>query len=227
MMFASRITSIGEKDKVLEVGPGGNPFHRSDVLLEKKFNKHEQFEQRGGTPELKTNKTIVYYSGLSFPFKSDEFDYVICSHVIEHVEEEEIPFFLSELQRVAKRGYIEFPTAYYDYLYNFDVHKTFVYYDGDKINFSSKKNFNLDSFKPIQNFFHTTLELGEESILESYRTLFFQGFEWNEEIKSKKVSSLKYLTFPLDSINNNSLSIKRSLKNIKNEMKNIISIIRS
>ena len=48
------------------------------------------------------------------PFKDKEFDFVISSHVLEHVED--ISYFLNELARVSKKGYIEVPTKLEDNL---------------------------------------------------------------------------------------------------------------
>ncbi|MDC1095816.1 methyltransferase domain-containing protein [Pelagibacteraceae bacterium] len=46
------------------------------------------------------------------PFKDKEFDYVILSHVLEHVND---PFMLrAEIERVGKAGYIELPTKLCD-----------------------------------------------------------------------------------------------------------------
>lgn len=111
MFFPDRITKIASKDNVLEVGPGGSPHPRSNVLLEKVFEgEKEAKSQRGYANKPKTKQKMVYYDGGRFPFKNKEFDYVICSHVLEHVLEEDLPTFISELQRVAKAGFIEFYT---------------------------------------------------------------------------------------------------------------------
>ena len=48
------------------------------------------------------------------PFKDNEFDFVIASHVIEHVEDFE--FFIKELEIKSKKGYIELPTRLGDNL---------------------------------------------------------------------------------------------------------------
>ena len=42
------------------------------------------------------------------PFEDNEFDFVITSHVIEHVED--FQFFIHEIERISKQGYIELPT---------------------------------------------------------------------------------------------------------------------
>jgi len=48
------------------------------------------------------------------PFKDKEFDYVILSHVLEHVEN--IYEFTKEIERISKAGYIELPTKLADNL---------------------------------------------------------------------------------------------------------------
>ncbi len=60
------------------------------------------------------DKSFVKITEKKLPFKDKEFDFVIASHVIEHVED--ISYFLNELSRVGKRGYIEVPTRLEDNL---------------------------------------------------------------------------------------------------------------
>ena len=100
MFYPEKIKNIATIDKVLEVGPGGTSHPRADVFLEKTFATEGEWKlQRGYADKLETNKKTVYYDGGKFPFADNEFDYVICSHVIEHIED--VEFFLSELFRVA------------------------------------------------------------------------------------------------------------------------------
>ena len=60
------------------------------------------------------NKKFVKLIENKLPFKDKEFDFVIASHVMEHVED--IDFFIKELERVSKKGYIELPTMLEDNL---------------------------------------------------------------------------------------------------------------
>ena len=60
------------------------------------------------------NKNFVKLESNILPFKDKEFDFVIASHVIEHVKDVEI--FISELERVSLKGYIELPTVLEDNL---------------------------------------------------------------------------------------------------------------
>ena len=95
--------NIRSDDFVLEIGSGHNPKARSDVLCDKFIGDDEQ---RGGA--IVTDRPMVEADGQFLPFADRVFDYVICSHVLEHVEDPRQ--FISELTRVAYRGYIETPS---------------------------------------------------------------------------------------------------------------------
>jgi len=58
------------------------------------------------------NKNFVLIKTKELPFKDNEFDFVFASHVIEHVDD--VAFFIKELQRISKKGYIELPTILED-----------------------------------------------------------------------------------------------------------------
>ena len=58
------------------------------------------------------DKKFVLIDSDRLPFKDKEFDFVYASHVIEHVDD--ITFFIDELQRISKQGYIELPTILED-----------------------------------------------------------------------------------------------------------------
>ena len=60
------------------------------------------------------NKKFVKLIQKKLPFKDKEFDFVIASHVMEHVED--VEFFIKELERVSNKGYIELPTKLEDNL---------------------------------------------------------------------------------------------------------------
>jgi len=195
MFFADRIRSIQQSDRVLEVGPGSSPHPRSDVLLERNFDSAEAAAQRGYTDATDLKKRVVFFDGGRFPFDDREFDYVICSHVLEHVDD--VPGFVSELSRVAQRGYLEFPTVYYEYLYNFRVHQNFLHFDGKSIRWMNKGGTALDTFSPVQIFFRNALGAGFDELIASLPCCFFEGFEWNNTISVVEVSNIGELC-PMD-----------------------------
>ena len=60
------------------------------------------------------DKNFVKLDGKRLPFEDNYFDFVIASHVLEHVED--YKFFINELERVSNKGYIELPTKLEDNL---------------------------------------------------------------------------------------------------------------
>jgi len=188
MFFPEKITQIKPADKVLEVGPGSLPHPRSDVFLDKIFNSDLAVAQRGFAEKINLNKPIFYYRGGFFPFKDKEFDYIICSHVIEHVPADELDTFISELQRVASRGYIEFPNIFYE-LINFQpVHLWLMNFKNNSIYFLDKNLFKSDYIHKIYREMFYGQDKYLKAIFERYRQLFFCGFEWIDKINYKTVN---------------------------------------
>ena len=102
----NHIQSILSKNtnwKVLDIGCGytANEFATTicDTQDLSKFYKSKDF--------IKLDNKIL-------PFKNKHFDFVIASHVLEHVDDPK--FFISELERVSTKGYIELPTKLEDNL---------------------------------------------------------------------------------------------------------------
>lgn len=194
MFFPEKIISIKDDYKVLEIGPGATPFYRSDVFLELKYQTvEERIAQSGHVGVLQTDKPVFFYDGLIFPFDDKEFDYVICSHVLEHVPD--IPLFLNELQRVASRGYMEFPTIYYDYVYNFPEHKMLLMHKENVIFWMPKDQSGMSQFFEIQKLFYRSCELEYFSFINDLKNYFFQGFEWQGELVFKKANSISELAY--------------------------------
>jgi ubiquinone/menaquinone biosynthesis C-methylase UbiE len=193
MFFADRIKSIQEGERVLEIGPGATPFHRSDVLLEMEFgDENEYAAQFGHGEKLKTDKKLVFYKGDVFPFGDKEFDYVICSHVLEHVEN--VPGFLQEVFRVGKKGYFEYPLIYYEYLYNFDVHLNLLRFKNGTMNYMPKSKSQLNEFRPVQNFFYESLQKAHVQIINDLLEQMMEGFEWHQPFPCREVSDIADLT---------------------------------
>lgn len=178
---------------MLEIGPGGDPHPRSDILLELDSDEATLAAQRGYAQGLKTNKKVVYYDGKKIPFSDKEFDYVICSHVLEHVED--LRPFLLEMFRVAKNGYVEYPLAYYEYLYNFDVHLNILKFNKrtNTLHYLKKAGTTLDDFKPIQNFFLESLRKGYSDLITDLTPYLFEGFEWRRPFALKQTNNLRVL----------------------------------
>ena len=89
--------------KILDIGCGYTPHNKASVICD--IQDLSNFYK---------NKKFVKLDGKTLPFKDKEFDFVIASHVIEHVED--VNFFIKELERVSSKGYIELPTSLEDNL---------------------------------------------------------------------------------------------------------------
>ncbi len=190
MFFPERI-HIPANARVLEVGPGGTPHPRADVLLERHFTEKEAAAQRGHAPPLASAQQVVFYDSDRFPFEDCAFDYVICSHVLEHVEN--LPAFTAELARVAPRGYVEFPTAFYEYLYNFRVHRNLLHFAAGELRWMEKSRLPFAAFLPVQTFFYNSLCAGYDEIVTSFRQQMFEGFEWSGQLPTRETHDLAAL----------------------------------
>jgi len=107
---------VSKEALVLEVGSGGNPYARSNVLLD----AYEVTRERHWVP-LVTDRPTVLGFVENLPFRDKTFDFVIASHVLEHSADP--ARFLSELQRVAKAGYIETPDAFMERMNPYRDHR--------------------------------------------------------------------------------------------------------
>ena len=164
--------NIRPNDFVLEIGSGHNPKTRSDVLCDKFI---EDNEQRGGN--IVTDRPTVEADGQFLPFSDKAFDYVICSHVLEHVEDPHL--LISELMRVAKRGYIETPSEIGERIYGWQYHNWVVnLIDGQLVLQKNSKN------SQFGQLFHT-LALNDKYWKRFHIThhhLFLIQYEWERNI---------------------------------------------
>ena len=152
------------------------------------------------------DKTFIKINEKKLPFKDKEFDFIIASHVAEHVED--ISYFLNELARVGKKGYIEVPTKLEDNLVfeNKKAHIWHLVFDdvNNKLNISKKIQYiepilTVSTIKKFNDYFRESLiiELWWEDSIE------FNIVENNPRI-SEKFSALnllkKYLSKKIRSI---------------------------
>ena len=116
-LYQSRFFEFGIKlgENVLDIGSGHPPFpfatHLTDLAL-KDGNVGSV-----GIPFKHVDGKPVYECSIEdMPFADKEFDFVYCSHVLEHVNNPEQA--CKELMRVGRRGFIESPTPGNDLLPN-------------------------------------------------------------------------------------------------------------
>lgn len=135
---------------VLDVGSGHQPNRRANLILEKYLG--ETIHRTNQNVKTPPDKQLIVGDALSMPFKDKEFDFVIASHIGEHIDD---PVkFCSELRRVAKNGYIETPGPMTEFFLPSIAHKWTVTRKGNIIFF--KKNLRV---KPFSKLFYSIFYL--------------------------------------------------------------------
>lgn len=143
---------INPEWKVLDVGSGHRPNRRANVLIDNELNETEH--RSGKKASVPSDKKMVVGDALNMPFKDKEFDFIIASHIAEHIDDPEQ--FCKELARVGKRGYIETPGALDEFFLNEPFHKWIVSKKDNCLVFKEKK-----IFKPFSDFFYGLYYLNE------------------------------------------------------------------
>ena len=93
------------------------------------------------------NKNFIRLTTKQLPFIDNQFDFVVASHVMEHVDD--LKFFISELERVSKKGYIELPTKLEDNLV-FENKKDHLWHmDFDDVNLKLLISKKIQLIEPI------------------------------------------------------------------------------
>ncbi len=103
---------ISPTDKVLDIGGWSIPFNRANYVIDlMPYATRGIHGFQGPRKEYFSKSTWILQDISSrklLPFKNKEIDFVICSHTLEDIKD---PIFVcSEIMRVGKRGYIEFPS---------------------------------------------------------------------------------------------------------------------
>ena len=154
----NKIEQILEKNNwnVLDIGCGYSANKYAKVICDTQDLKHYY-----------KDKKFVQLKEKKLPFMDNEFDFIITSHVLEHVEDP--IFFLNEIQRVSsKGGYIEVPTKLEDNFVFENKHDHLWHLDFDddenKLMISKKINYfepvlTVSSIKMLHKYFRKSLVL--------------------------------------------------------------------
>ena len=148
----NKVIKENPKWKILDIGCGYRAHPYASVIADvKDLSNHYE------------GKKFIKINEKKLPFKDKEFDFVIASHVIEHVEDFE--FFINELERISSKGYIELPSRLGDNLVfenKTDHIWWFVYDDINNKLLASKRNQLVEPFLTV-----STAKLFEKIFRES------------------------------------------------------------
>ena len=195
--FVEEYLSQKKNWKILDIGCG---------YTANKYSTHVADTQ--DFSNLYKDKKFTHIKEKKLPFADKEFNFIIASHVLEHVED--IEYFIKELERVANSGYIEVPTRLEDNLVDVNEKAHIWWINFDDINnslFITKRKQIIEPFlsvSTVQNlrkFFRDSLvtEIFWESKInyliskssnefKLYKKLFF--FEIIKKFFSKKIRKL-------------------------------------
>jgi len=175
----AHVNNILEKNlnwKILDIGCGYRANKNASVIAD--IQDFSDFYKK---------KKFIKIEGKKLPFENKEFDFVIASHVIEHIDNFE--FFIKELERISSKGYIELPSRLGDNLVfeNKNDHIWWFYFD-DTANklIVSKKNQLIDPFITV-----STAKLFEEIFRESLVI----ELAWEEKIDYKINNQIRQENF--------------------------------
>ena len=184
----NHINSILEKNnewKILDIGCGYSANKKATTIADvQDFSNYYK------------ERNFVKINEKKLPFKNKEFDFVISSHVIEHVEDFE--FFIKELERISNKGYIELPTRFGDNLVfeNLKDHIWwFIYDDINNVIIGSKKNQLIEPFVSVSvaRLFNEIFR--ESMVLELYweNKIDYKIDDTIQQKEFKKISFLKII----------------------------------
>ena len=164
--FVNNVLSKNPNWKILDIGCGYRPNKYANIIADvKDFSKFHK------------DKIFIKIKDKKLPFKDKEFDFVIASHVIEHIDDFE--FFIKELERISSKGYIELPSRLGDNLVFENKNDHIWWCVFDDINnqiLVSKKNQLIDPFITV-----STAKLLEQIFRESLVI----ELAWEEKIDYK------------------------------------------
>jgi hypothetical protein len=180
---------LTDGDLVLDVGGGRSPFARADWVLD--IVGYD--ERRPVDGERFTRDTWVRRDACDrepWPFEDGRFDFAVCSHTLEDVRD---PVWVcSELQRVARAGYVEVPSRLEEQSWGvagpwagWSHHRWLVDVEGGAIRFVFKPHaLHARASAQFPPGFHATLSAAErveqlwwEGSFEAYEQVFLEAAE--------------------------------------------------
>ena len=169
----NQVIEKNSKWNILDIGCGYRAHPKASIIADIQYFSNYYKERK-----------FVKINGKNLPFKDKEFDFVIASHVIEHIEDFE--FFIQELQRVSSKGYIELPSRLGDNLVfeNKNDHIWWFCYDDTSNTLkASKRNQIIEPFITV-----STAKLLEKIFSESL----VLGLFWENKIDYEIDNSIKH-----------------------------------
>jgi len=166
---------VSPDELVLEVGAGGNPYPRSNVLLD----AYEETRERFWAP-LVVDRPFVFGFVERLPFKTGAFDFLIAAHVLEHSIAPDNT--LAEFQRVARAGYIEVPDAFLERVNPYKDHRLEITLRDDLLRIYKKSGW-IEDAELVELYEERVKLLLTKDLMRRRPFQFHVRYYWSEQIK--------------------------------------------
>jgi SAM-dependent methyltransferase/uncharacterized protein YbaR (Trm112 family) len=166
---------VNKEALVLEVGSGGNPYARSNVLLD----AYQETRERHWAPLVADRPTVLGFVER-LPFRDKAFDFVIACHVLEHSPDPER--FLGELQRVARAGYIEVPDAFMERINPYRDHRLEITLRYDELVIRKKASWRPEP-DTVELYEHLAKPIITGKMIPRHPFEFHVRYYWENEIR--------------------------------------------
>ena len=110
---------VAPTDFVVEVGGGHQPFHRSDLIIDK-----FPFDLEHRSLPLVHAAPVIIADAVRMPLPDKGCDLLFASHIVEHLDDPGA--FLAEARRCARRVYIEVPSVRRELMFAWGFHAWLV-----------------------------------------------------------------------------------------------------
>jgi ubiquinone/menaquinone biosynthesis C-methylase UbiE len=165
----------------LDIGSGDNPFPLATVLL-------DQFVERTAHRDaalVRDHRPLLLADVHCLPFPDKSFEYVYCSHLLEHVNDPIVV--CTEIMRVGRRGFIETPTYAKDILFAWaeGMHKWHVVGIADSLVFFEYSKRQLEGVRsPVwRNFIFSPFYHPLQTVFYENQEVFNTMFSWENGFK--------------------------------------------
>lgn len=173
---------------VLEVGSGGNPFPRSNVLMD----AYQSSEQRHGEA-LVMDRPFVFGVMENMPFRTKSFSFLISCHVLEHSLNPCKA--LLEFQRVANAGYIETPDIFMERINPYMDHRMELFVDRGILKIQFKPSWIVD--KELVGYYERKAKhIITRKVIPQYPFDFMVRYFWKDVIPHEILNPTVRIDWP-------------------------------
>lgn len=117
------LSNLPPTAKVLDIGASISPYKRADAVIDIVPFSEINWSQAKGPGEIRLREENYTEHDICkaepWPFGDKEFDYSICSHVLEDIRD---PIWVcKEMIRTSKAGYVEIPSKKYETTFGLEI----------------------------------------------------------------------------------------------------------